>query len=172
MNAANPYCSRCGSLLESDCDFCPTCGAAKSNAGQVSPPTRDPHSWMQKPTVSTALANSGSLVQTFQPPPQIQYVPYSVPAPPSPTQTSGLPGVVRTMGIIALSLMLVGLIPCLGWINYLNFAFSFVTVVLGILALASANSDSARSSAIIGLALVVVANCVGVFRLILGGGCL
>jgi hypothetical protein len=76
------------------------------------------------------------------------------------------------MGIIAIALMLIGFIPCLGWLNYLNLTFSFVTVVLSIVSLASAKSDSARSSAIIGLALVVVAICLGVGRLIIGGGCL
>ena len=68
-------------------------------------------------------------------------------------QQNSFPVAVRTMGIIALSLMLIGLIPCLGWVNYFNFAFSFVTVVLAIVALATATNDSARYSAIIGLVL-------------------
>jgi len=76
------------------------------------------------------------------------------------------------MGIVALSLTLVGLVPCLGWLNYFNFAFSFVTFVLAIVAIASARSDAARTSAILGLVFVLIANVIGVFRLILGGGCL
>ena len=171
MNGVNPYCSKCGSPLESDCDFCPACGARKSAASPAPAPTQEPHSWMHAP----ATPNSGSLVQQA-PPPQIQYVPYAVPAPSVPTQNStqesGLPIAVRTMGIIALSLMVVALIPCLGWINYFNFAFSSVTFVLAIVAIVTANSDSARTSAILGLVLVLIANIIGVFRLILGGGCL
>jgi hypothetical protein len=76
------------------------------------------------------------------------------------------------MGIIAISLMLIAFIPCLGWLNYLNLTFSFITVILSIVALASAKTDSARGSAVIGLALVVVAISLGVGRLIIGGGCL
>lgn len=132
---------------------------------------------MQNTPEPAPCPNSGTLVQP--PPPQIQPVPYVVPVPvavvPVPAavpEQSSLPFAVRTMGIIALSLMLVGLIPCLGWLNYFNFAFGFVTVVLAIVALATATNDSARNSAIIGLLLVVVANFTGFIRLILGGGCL
>lgn len=174
MNVVNPYCSRCGAPLESDCDFCPACGTAKAHGSQASAPTREPHAWLQTPAGSTAPANSGSLVQS-PPQPQIQYVPYAVQAPvpiQNATTESGLPVTVRTMGIVALSLTLVGLVPCLGWLNYFNFAFSFVTFVLAIVAIASARSDAARTSAILGLVFVLIANVIGVFRLILGGGCL
>ena len=177
MNAVNPYCSKCGSALESDCDFCPACGEAKRLVSHAPPSTREPHAWMQKPTVSPAPPNSGRLVQSSPPPsPQVQYVPYAVPAPLAPPQTaaqeSGLPIAVRTMGIIALCLMVVALIPCLGWVNYFNFTFSFITFVLAVVAIASAKTDSARTSAILGLVLILIANSIGVVRLILGGGCL
>lgn len=76
------------------------------------------------------------------------------------------------MGIVAISFMLIGFIPCLGWLNYLNLTFSFITIILSIVALASAKSDSARSAAVLGIALVVMAICLGVGRLILGGGCI
>ena len=105
-------------------------------------------------------------------PAQIQYVPYATPSPVINAQDRGIAAAVRTMGIVAIALMLVGFIPCLGWLNYLNLTFSFITIILSIVALASAKSESARSSAIIGLALVVLAICLGVGRLILGGGCL
>ena len=174
MTAVNPYCSKCGSPLESDCDFCPACGAAKSNLSQaVSPATREAHSWMQDPVVSAGSTNSGRLAQQ-SPPPQIQYVPYAVPAPAPATviEEGGLPIAVRTMGIIALCLMVVALIPCLGWLNYFNFLVSPVTFVLAIVAIVGARTDSGRTSAILGLVLVLIANMIGVGRLILGGGCL
>jgi hypothetical protein len=124
---------------------------------------------MRESPVSAAPQNSGPLIQAVAPQ-QIQYVPYVAAA--TPPQDSGLGGTVRTMGIVAISLMLIGFIPCLGWLNYLNLTFSFVTIVLSIVALASAKSDAARSAAVLGLALVVMAICLGIGRLIIGGGCL
>jgi len=165
MSAVTSYCPSCGFLLDPDCDFCPGCGAAKRKT-QAPPLTRDPHSWM-KDSPSTWPANTPTIVQ----PPQVQVVQYPAPVASSTVQDSGLGPAVRTMGIIVLSLMVVGLIPCLGWINYLNFAFGFVTLILSIVAIASARSDSARSAAFLGLAFVILANFIGVIRLILGGGC-
>ena len=120
--------------------------------------------------VSSAPPSSGPLVQAAAPP-QIQYV-HAIAVPVTHTPDLGLAGTVRTMGIVAISLLLIGFIPCLGWLNYLNLTFSFVTIILCIVALTSARTDSARSSAVAGLALVVVAVCLGIGRLILGGGCL
>lgn len=121
--------------------------------------------------MSPAPHSSGALVQAA-PAPQIQYVPYAVPAPVTSTHDLGLAGTVRTMGIVVVSLMLIGFIPCLGWLNYLNVTLSFITLFLAIVALSSAKTDYARSSALIGLSLVVLAICAGIGRLILGGGCL
>jgi hypothetical protein len=170
MIPMNSNCSRCGASLEADCDFCPACGAAKSITTKQPAPTMEPHSWMQSPPVTPAPANTGSLVHAPVQP-QVQYVSYAVP-PSASTQESGLPVAVRTMGIVALSLTLVGLIPCLGWVNYVNFTFCFVTFVLAIVAIAGARSDAARTSAVLGLVMTLIADIVGVFRLILGGGCL
>ena len=102
---------------------------------------------------------------------QVQPVSYAAVPVASNVQDSGLATTVRTMGIVAISFMAVALIPCLGWLNYLNLTLSFITLVLSIVALASAKSDAARSSALVGLLLVIIAGFVGVFRLILGGGC-
>ena len=170
MNAVNSYCSHCGFLLQSDCDFCPSCGSAKSKSNQSRQVTTEPHAWMKDSPVSPGPL-SRPPAQTVVAP-QIQYVPYAVPAPAAGTQDPGFAGTVRTMGIIAISLMLIGFIPCLGWLNYLNLTLSFITVILCIVALASAKTDHARSSALVGLGLVVVAICAGIGRLILGGGCL
>lgn len=104
--------------------------------------------------------------------PQVQYVTYEVHGPTTQSRESGLGVTVRTLGIIALSLMLVGFIPCLGWLNYLNLTLSFVTIVIAIVAIASAKSDTERTSAFLGLGFVVMAIFVGIGRLILGGGCL
>ena len=161
-------CSHCGAPLETDCDFCPACGAAKRIATKTIP-TVEPHAWMQNPPVSPPPANTGSLVPAPVQP-QVQYVPYTVP-PSTSIGESSLPVAVRTMGIVALSLTLIGLIPCLGWLNYINFAFCFVTFVLAIVAIAGARSDAARTSAVLGLVMTLSADFVGVIRLVLGGGC-
>jgi hypothetical protein len=157
--------------MEVDCDFCPGCGAARLKTAQRPTGTTEPHGWMRDVPTAAQPVVSAPLIQPI-PPPQMQYVPYAAPVPVISAQDSGLAASVRTMGIVAIALMLIGFIPCLGWLNYLNLTFSFITIILSIVALASAKSESARSSAIIGLALVVLAICLGVGRLIIGGGCL
>jgi hypothetical protein len=168
MTSGTSYCANCGLPLESDSDFCTGCGAAKRNVNHAPPVTGAPHSWMHE---APPIAPPRNVAAVMQPAVQVQQPYYNHTAQSTDTQGNGLPQTVRTMGIVALSLMAVGLIPCLGWINYLNFAFSFITLVLSIVALTQARSDSARSSALIGLTLVIVANFIGVFRLVIGGGC-
>jgi hypothetical protein len=106
--------------------------------------------------------------------PQIQYVSYQINGPTTTTHRhdSGLGSTVRTMGIVALSFMLVGFIPCLGWLNYLNIFLSFITIILGIVAIAGAKSDADRTSAFLGVALAAFAIVLGTGRLIIGGGCI
>lgn len=158
--------------MDADCEFCPGCGALKTKSAPLPTNTRQPHAWMREAPPTPQPAVSASLVQPVAVPvPQVQYVPY-VGAPVVSAQDTGLAVTVRTLGIVAITLMLIGFIPCLGWLNYLNLTFSFVTVILSIVALAQSKSDSARSSALIGLALVVVAICLGTGRLVIGGGCI
>ena len=104
--------------------------------------------------------------------PQVQYVTYQVHGPAAHGGESGIGATVRTMGIVALSLMLIGFIPCLGWLNYLNIVLSFITIIMGFIAIVSAKSDTDRTSALLGLGFVVIAVFVGTGRLIIGGGCI
>ena len=178
----NPYCSHCGFLLEPDCDFCPSCGSAKAKSQSGSSNARDPHVWMKdspppraaQPAHSAPLAQpavSAPLPQAAAP--QVQYVTYEVHGPTTAQRNeSGLGVTVRTMGIVALSLMLIGFIPCLGWLNYLNIFLSFITIVMGIVAIVGAKTDAERTSALLGLGFVVIAVFLGTGRLILGGGCI
>ena len=170
MNAVNPCCSQCGFLLDADCDFCPSCGAVKSKSNQTRPPARDPHGWMNESPAPAAHTPVSAPLEVSRA--QVQQVSYVAVPVAGNVQDTGLATTVRTMGIVAISLMAVALIPCLGWLNYLNLIFSFITLVLSIVALASAKSDAARSSALMGLLLVIVAGFVGFVRLILGGGCI
>lgn len=177
--AVNPYCSHCGFLLEPDCDFCPSCGLAKAKSQDGSANERSPHVWMKDPPPLARPMQSAPLVQPAPPvpqtiaaSPQIQYVTYQVNGPTTQRSDSALGMTVRTMGIVALSFMLVGFIPCLGWLNYLNIFLSFITIVLGIVAIATAKSDADRTAAFLGVALVIMAIFLGTGRLILGGGCI
>jgi len=117
-------------------------------------------------------ATSAPLVQPAAAAPQIQYVTYEVHGPNSQHKESGLGLTVRTLGIVALSFMVVGFIPCLGWLNYFNFVLSFITTIIGIVAIANGKSDADRTAAILGVAFVGMAIFLGTGRLILGGGCL
>jgi hypothetical protein len=63
-----------------------------------------------------------------------------------------------------------GLIPCLGWFNWINIPFSIGGVVLGSMALA--RESTARrpvGPAVAGLLLSLVAVVFGFARLVLGG---
>jgi hypothetical protein len=123
-----------------------------------------------QPAHSAPLAQPVHSSSLPQPAAQIQYVTYGVHGPTA-QRHEGLGVTVRTMGIVALSFMLVGFIPCLGWLNYLNIVLSFITIVIGIVAIVSAKSDTDRTSALLGLGFVVIAIFLGTGRLILGGGC-
>jgi L-lactate permease len=68
--------------------------------------------------------------------------------------------------------MAVGLIPCIGWLNYINLPLAFVTVIVSIVASSSSKTSADRSAAMIGLAFALIAGFVGFIRLLLGGGCL
>jgi hypothetical protein len=136
---------------------------------------KDPAPPFEPPANSAPLrapANSAPPVQPVAAAPQIQYVTYQVNAPTSHSAEKSLGVTVRTLGIIALSFMVVGFIPCLGWLNYLNLTLSFITIIIGIVAIANGKSDADRSAAILGVAFVAMAMVLGIGRLILGGGCL
>jgi hypothetical protein len=74
-------------------------------------------------------------------------------------------------GIIAFLGFLLGMIPCLGWFNWINIPFATVGVVIGIVALSQAGAQNRPvGPAVVGLSLSVAAVVIGVIRLVLGGG--
>ncbi len=74
-------------------------------------------------------------------------------------------------GILAFLGFLLGLIPCLGWVNWVNIPFATVGVIIGIVALSQAGAERRPlGPAILGLVLSVTAVVFGVIRLLLGGG--
>jgi hypothetical protein len=113
--------------------------------------------------------------------------PYSPPAPyrpqhpapypnaPAPAQTTSgtnLPRVAMTIGVVLASITLLGLVPCLGWLNWFTLIFGKMSIILSIVALVADKDASRRSMAVIGLVLSSSAVVVAILRLIIGGGCL
>jgi len=86
------------------------------------------------------------------------------------------------IGIITIVGMLIGLIPCLGWFNWLNLPLAIVGIVLGVLAYNESRRipmdyDPATApyrdrGLPIGLILNGIAFGFGLIRLFLGGGIL
>lgn len=181
MTMQSTYCSQCGYGIDADCDFCPNCGEPKRRPSQTyQNPSHIPHPWMQEsaPLLNERPRQSGNLAAAQVMPPatqpvQVHHVVYQQMGGVSgQSQDSGLANAGRTMGIIAISLMAVGLVPCIGWINWFNIPFSFVTLILCIVGASTARTPDVRSKAVIGLVLAIIANVVGVLRLSLGAGCI
>ncbi len=87
--------------------------------------------------------------------------------------TGGLSSTGMILGIVVACLAFVGLIPCLGWMNWFTLLLGGVANILCWVAVFTEGSDPAkRSKAIIGLVVTFVACAIGFVRLILGGGCL
>lgn len=74
-------------------------------------------------------------------------------------------------GILAFLGMIVGFIPCLGALNWLNIPFAGIGVILSLVAVAGAKNGS-KGAAIAGLVANVIAVVIGVVRLTIGGGIL
>ena len=74
-------------------------------------------------------------------------------------------------GVAAFVGLSIGLIPCLGALNWLNVPFSVCGGVFSIVAMAKqSRAGEPNGGAIAGLALCTVAAALGLVRLILGGG--
>lgn len=74
------------------------------------------------------------------------------------------------MGILAVLGLLVGLIPCLGALNWLNIPFAVVGLIVSIVA--AGNRRGGNAMALAGIVLCSIAIVVGLLRLMLGGGIL
>jgi hypothetical protein len=114
-------------------------------------------------------------VRPYGPPAPYQ-PPYPAPYPPAPmpaqTTSTNLPRVAMTAGIVLASITVLGLIPCLGWLNWFTLIFGKMAIILSIVALVADKDASRKSMAVIGLVLSSSAVVVAIIRLIIGGGCL
>ena len=75
------------------------------------------------------------------------------------------------IGIVACAMMLLGLIPCFGGLNWLVIPIAIIGLVLSGVGLSTSEKDN-RGSATAGLVLSILSLVFGVIRLILGGGVL
>ena len=71
------------------------------------------------------------------------------------------------VGILSFLFMCIGLIPFLGWFNWLNLPLAVIGLVLGAIGL---NGRRTRGAAIGGLIFCASALVIGIFRLIVGFG--
>lgn len=74
-------------------------------------------------------------------------------------------------GITVFAGFCLGLIPCLGWLNWLNIPLALAGIVISIVAMARSRRPT-PAAAIAGLVLSLAAAGLGLVRLVLGGGVL
>lgn len=74
-------------------------------------------------------------------------------------------------GIVTFVGFVLGLIPCLGILNWLNIPLAVIGVILGVIALAQGSKEG-PGAAIGGIVLCLVAVLGGAVRLFVGGGLL
>ena len=80
-----------------------------------------------------------------------------------------------TLLILSGFLTLFGLVPCLGWLNWLAIPMSFVTVVVGVVGLASdrdpqTGAARGRPAHLLAVVLGLVLGAVATLRWLLGAG--
>ncbi len=82
-----------------------------------------------------------------------------------------LPMISMVGGIVVACLMVIGLIPCFGWVNWFVLLLGGVTKVVCWVAIFTGGNSKGRNKAVIGLVLVVLALIIGSIRLAVGSGC-
>lgn len=80
-----------------------------------------------------------------------------------------MPVLSLVWGILALLGMLIGFLPCVGWLNWLNIPFAIVGLIISIVAVARPEREG-KSAALAGLVCCAAAIVIGGIRLVLGGG--
>ena len=72
------------------------------------------------------------------------------------------------IGVIVSCFMIVGLVPCLGWLNWFTLSVGGVNLIISVIALLNAKTDKSRNMATIGLVVTLLACAIGFVRLLLG----
>jgi len=77
-------------------------------------------------------------------------------------------------GILSVVGMIIGFIPCLATLNWLNIPFASIGLIIGIVSLVNSNKSENKTSGIVGIVLCSIAIIFGLIRLIFslafGGG--
>lgn len=167
------YCPKCAAQNDDTSRFCRSCGSALMPDGGY--PNVESQDQPQGYTPSF------SYTAPAQPQP---YEPYQANVPQSSfsqsaagmaenSRTGKLSMVSMVMGIVVASLMIFGLIPCLGWINWFTLMIGGVSKLIGWISVFTEHKiPGALNKAIIGLVLSTIALFVGGIRLAMGGGCI
>lgn len=167
-------CSACGSINDDSAQACSACGQSlvvgqTSTSGGTSrpadsfdqPPPYNPTPGYDPGGVPPPAYQSGPLAPGYQ-------SPMGVTEP-----TAGpLAMIGMVMGIVVLSFAIIGLVPCLGWLNWVTVTFGPITAITCVIGVILEKNQNMRNKAIVGLALAVIAVIIGGIRLFLGGGCL
>ena len=109
-----------------------------------------------------------SPVQPYVQPMPVQHVVHHYQEAPE----GALPQIALIAGIVLASLTVIGLVPCLGWLNWFVLILGGTMKIVCLIALFTGNNSKGRNKALIGLLLVLFALIVGGTRLVLGGGCI
>jgi len=72
-------------------------------------------------------------------------------------------------GILALTGMVIGFIPCFGWVNWFNIPFAFAGLIFALIALAVTRGPS-RQNSTVAIILCILAILIGSKRLVAGFG--
>lgn len=93
------------------------------------------------------------------------------PAAPATGKDSPLCGPALAWGILVFAGFCVGLLPCLGWLNWITVPSAYAGMVVNIVALVKTRHRT-PPAAVAGLLLSLIAAKLGLLRLLVGGGLL
>lgn len=74
------------------------------------------------------------------------------------------------LGILGFIFMVPGIIPCFGWLNWVNVLFSGVGLIIALYYFFNSESGNRDSSTKLAFVINLLAFLIGSFRLFLGGG--
>jgi len=74
------------------------------------------------------------------------------------------------LGIVCAVGLIVGMVPCAGWVNWFNIPLAVVGLVISIVAMTQ-GPETEKTKAIVGVCCCAAAVLFGGLRLLLGGGC-
>ena len=74
------------------------------------------------------------------------------------------------IGILSMVGMVVGFIPCLGSLNWINIPLAIIGLIVSIIGFTNAPQEEPKGKATSGIVLCSIAIIFGMFRLMIGGG--